>query len=293
MGSPDPEWSFQQFRSLGWNLVRMDGLSWGMYQNDSSRFTSNLNRVINAANANGIYVIWGFANIPSSVPTDVHSNFADFGQYWTWWWNDGMYNGNQQSLQGLPAWQAFFKGFVGPIVTKLDSQPCTLGYKFVNEPGNFPSSNSDSYLSAYYASIGSQVRAMGSTKYFVYEGPGAHPGSVDLINSIQRSMSAGNYRPAIYDVHYPQSSGVSSDGPLTVQNNVSFWDGEDFASYVVASGYMQSFVQNNAASSVYRWDEDGNLLASGAGSTPGTLTSGAYSLSNQQTQVLGTAKFFA
>jgi hypothetical protein len=270
----------------------MDGLTWGQYQNDPATFMSDITRVVSAANANGIYVIWEFgsANPNQDMPTDLS---GDFGNWWPYWWNDQTYNGNQASLQGLPIWQAWFKGFIQPVMSAVDSQPCTLGYKFANEPQGFPSSDSLGFLSSFFASMGSQTRAAGFVKDLVYTGPGSHPGTAGLIDEIQAQMSSGSFRPAIYEVHYAETDPASfaNDGQSAPGHGVAVWDGEEAPSFFTQAN-VQNLMSLNASSTVFRWDEDGNLLASGTGTTPGTVTQTATDLSALETQVLGNAQFY-
>ena len=297
-GSPDPQWSFAQFRSLGWNLVRIDGLSWGEYQSNATLFMSNIAKVVNAANANGVYVIWEFssANPRQDLPPDLSGALA---AWWPYWWNDQAYNGNQVSLQGLPIWRAWFQGFVLPVMSAVDSQPCTLGYKFTNEPQHFPSSNALGYLASFFASMGSQARAAGFVKDLVYTGPGGHPGVAGLINQIQPLMASGSYKPAIYEVHYwgTDPTSFSNDVKAASVYGVVVWDGEEASSFFTQSN-LQTLRADNVPVTVFRWDEDGNLLAyNGCGlscaTATSTLTQTALGISSLENQVLGRAYFFS
>src|SRR5579875_573160 len=289
-GSPDPEWSYPIFRQYGQNLIRIDLLSWGKYVLDKQTFMSNLSRMVNQANKYGVWNMWEFTPNWNQMPADIR-NAVPQSSWWGFWWNDSPYPGTDPTLQGLGIWEAWFKGFLSPLITYLDPQPCTLSYKFVNEPSGLPA-NSLGVLAKYYSTIIKLARAQGAKAYLSYEGPGGHSGTAGLITQIRQLAS--NAGPAIYDEHYPAISNLQQDSQSAQQLGVGFWDGEDRVSDVANTTFLSALKQYNRALTVYRWDKDGDLLVAdgtGSGGT-GTLTQTALNLFNLEDQILGTAQFF-
>jgi hypothetical protein len=296
-GTPDPEWSFPQFRALGWNLIRVDGLDWGKFVKNETVYLANLKRFTDAANANGVWLIWGPGSDYMEVPADVLAGVQHSGRWtnwWSYWWSDGPYLGTDPSLQGLGIWEAWAKDFLVPIAKIVDPLPCTFAWKFTNEPRGI---NSIVDLAKFYAVVGAAVRTVSSNTYLVYEGPNANSGYAGFINEIQTYMPSGvSYKPAIYDIHYPNSTILQSDGAAAAANGVGFWNGECYSGWF-SSSYLASHVSANAASNIFRWDEDGDLLMhspnpDGYPTPTGTLTSTATSLSARMNTALGPAQFF-
>jgi hypothetical protein len=291
-GSPDPEWSYPIFHQYGQNMIRVDLISWGKYVLDKQTFMNNLARMVDQANKYGIWNMWEFTPNWNQMPADIR-NAVPQSSWWGFWWNDSPYPGSDPNLQGLGIWEAWFKGFISPLMSYLDPQPCTLSYKFVNEPSGLPT-NSLGVLAKYYGRMIQLSRLQGATKYLSYEGPGGHPGTDGLITQIQSNASPQNAKPAIYDEHYPAISNLQQDSQASEQLGVGFWDGEDRVSDVANTTFMSALKQYNCALTVYRWDKDGDLLVAdgtGSGGT-GTLTQTAINLFNLENQILGPAQFF-
>lgn len=266
--------------------------SWHLYDTDRSPFMANMTRVFDAADAHGIYVV--FQPIPAygELPDDIRAA-VPLSSWWSFWWANSTYPGTDPSLQGLGIWQAFFKGYVGPMLRAFGSDPCILMLKFVNEPGGLPT-DSLGTLARYYATMGGLARAAGFQGYLSYEGPGGGPGYAGLITSILHY--APNFGPAVYDIHYPSTSEVATEATSAASYGVKLWVGEVYASWV-NSAYFTTFKQHNVAACINRWDEDGTYLVRWTGGwatapTPGTLTSTATTISSLETQILGTAVFF-
>jgi hypothetical protein len=292
-GAPAPEWSFAQFRNLGWNLIRLDMGSWGMYLQNKSGFLSTFARIFNAADANGIYVVFCFTPAYDEMPVDIQAAVPS-ASWASFWWADSPYPGTNSSLQGLGIWEASFKGYIGPMLREFGSRQSLLMLKFVNEPGELPT-DALGTLARYYGIMGGLARAAGFQGYLSYEGPGGNEGYAGLINSILKF--APNFKPAVYDIHYPDQSGIASEASTASASGVALWVGEVHASWV-NSASLGTLRQHNVALTVYRWDEDGNLLVKWTGGlqtapATGTLTRTATGLSNLETQVLGTPEFFA
>ena len=292
-GAPAPEWSFAEFRNLGWNMIRLDMGSWGKYLQNKTAFLNTFARVFNSADANGIYVVFCFAPAYDEMPADIQAA-VPAASWASFWWADSPYPGTNSSLHGLGIWEASFKGYIEPMLETFGSRQSLLMLKFVNEPGGLPT-DALGTLARYYGVMGNLARAAGFRGYLSYEGPGGHEGYAGLISDIL--TYAPNFKPAVYDVHYPDPSGIAGDAALASTNGVALWVGEVSESWV-SSASLGALHQYNAALTVYRWDEDGGLLVRWTGGwntapPTGTLTQTATSLSDLETQVLGVPEFFA
>jgi len=292
-GAPAPEWSFAQFRDLGWNLVRLDMGSWGQFVQNRTTYLETFARVFNSADTNGIYVVFSFEPAYGEMPADIQAA-VPAASWASFWWADSSYPGTNSSLRGLGIWEASFKDYIGPMLKTFESHQSLLMLKFVNEPGELPSDALDT-LARYYGIMGGMARAAGFQGYLSYEGPSGNLGYAGLIDSIL--TYAPNFKPAVYDIHYPDASDIAGEATAAFADGVTMWVGEVHASWVnsVSLGALRQY---NVALSVYRWDEDGTLLVRWMGGwetapQAGALTLTATNLSNLETQVLGTPVFFA
>jgi hypothetical protein len=270
----------------------MDMGSWYLYSNSTTHasFMANMTRVFDAADANGVYVV--FQPIPAygELPSDVRAAWL-LSTWWGHWWANDTYPGTDPALRGLGIWQAFFKGYTLPMLQAFGNRPSMLMLKFINEPN----SPSNGVLATFYATMGRLARTQaGWTGYISYESSGGRRGEAGLIIDILSRYP--NFGPAVYDIHYPTADQVVSDAQAAAALGVRLWVGEMYASWLTST-YVGDFRQYNVASCINRWDEDGTYLVKWSGGwrtapTPGTPTVEATTVSNLDTQYLGTAVFF-
>ncbi len=207
--SQDPSAAFPIMKADGINLVRVP-ISWGYSLSvgngagagNPTNYFNTLNAVANAADANGISVIYNFHagsgsayNTEQAFPGDMlaaytSSGTLDLNAFYTAWF------ANQITYNGQNAWNAMASEFWVPLIQAVNSHQSTLGYETMNEP-SYGLTNGAASLQAYNQFVYNTIRGAGSSKAVVFcAKDGTDPSAADM------KVSAPTGTNIVFDIHY-------------------------------------------------------------------------------------------
>ena len=207
--SQDPSVAFPIMKADGINLIRVP-ISWGYSLSvgngagagNPTNYFNTLNAVANAADANGISVIYDFHagsgsayNTKQAFPGDMlaaytSSGTLDLNAFYTAWF------ANQITYNGQTAWKAMASEFWVPLIQAVDSHQSTLGYETINEP-SYGLTNGAASLQAYNQFVYNTIRGAGSSKAVVFcAKDGTDPSAADM------KASAPTGTNIVFDIHY-------------------------------------------------------------------------------------------
>jgi len=217
-------------KNAGFNCVRVP-VWWGMFypidnvSNSgwrSDAFTE-LDWLVNAAAARGIYVIIDMHGVVGSQSTSGDTGQQNLNAYWT--------NGNDQGNTAYMWWQ---------IANHYNGNPTVAAYDVMNEPINAPSNTA--VISAY-SSLYNSIRSADPNHIVIMEGTW---GNWDW--SMLPNPSSEGWTNVAYEMHeyqYNQSESVVEQGSVNQVN-----DFNNHASYNVP-GYIGEFNDMYNDSSVW------------------------------------------
>jgi hypothetical protein len=191
-------------KSLGFNFVRVP-VSWTRYANGPSNFTSELDNIVVAADANGISVVIDFHQIQGwdAWPQDMLTYYNAVGgaepgydnMLTAWFKNNATYS-----------WQDMVDQFWKPIIQAVDSHPSVIGYEIMNEP-YFPDGITVAQMQAHNQFFANALRNL-TSKAIVYM---AAANSLEQQGSTIVSTAPTGISNLVLDVHRYGTSDPSSD----------------------------------------------------------------------------------
>src|SRR5579863_9587034 len=204
---------FANIKAAGFNAVRLP-VWWGNFypianvSNSgwrSDAFTE-LDWVVNAAAAQGLYVIIDMHGVVGGQSTSDDTGQQNQNQYWT--------NGNDQGNTAYMWWE---------IANHYNGNPTVAGYDLLNEPMNAPS---DSAVISAYVSLYNTVRSADPTHIVIIEG------TFDSWSwNVLPNPSSEGWTNVVYSFHEYEYNGSQSAVEAGSANQVTQFN--NYASYNV------------------------------------------------------------
>lgn len=265
------------YHNLGFNMARVDQMDWRYLDTQPATFLSLLSQVASAADANGVYTIYGFPQQPVCFSLSIRNAYASGSALLAAWWQNGVIPVSAGSpYAGMTLWEAAFQGWWKPVVQALDSHRSTVGYSLWNEP----TGTTIQLLHNYYQYMAQRLRTV-TSKAIVFQLNVGDSGSSGVISIMQTVAPTKDLAPIVFEGH------MYSDA----YSQLALW-GQGAAS-VGAYGFIgethnldlqfyQQLKSMGWATEYYRWSCDSLLDA-----VTCQLTSQATQLSQVYNQVWG------
>lgn len=228
--------SMRYIKSNGMNFVRVP-FYWESYVSWPGAFMSELELVAQAADANGICVIFdnhhwytssyfsglsiGKSGTPKGFPSFVMQGYPTTGDYETvagLFWEDFL--SNSIVVGGDSIWD-LQAGFFKKVIGKVDAYQSVAGYEILNEPHIFDSSQYQ-MLGEYHTYMAKEIRSV-TAKKIVFDRETARGFQRDPdmeFKIVPQGVSGLVYGPHLYSVPTPGSQGQNQ------VNNFKKWSQE-------------------------------------------------------------------